>query len=136
AEEARDYEETAYEGKRAIMQAALAAPLTMLAAELLRIARADRRTRDYTLFNLRHALSEIVACFPVYRTYIVDAPSAQGRRYIEWAVAQARRRSPAADGTVLEFVRRMLLAEAPEDATPGLKERIRRFAVKVQQFTA
>ena len=136
APEAIAYAESAYQGKRAIMQAALASPLTVLGTELWRIARANRRTRDYTLYNLRHALAEVVACFPVYRTYIVEAPSAQDRRYIEWAVAQARRRSHAADTTIFEFVRRALLAEAPEDADPQLKERVRAFAMKVQQFTA
>jgi (1->4)-alpha-D-glucan 1-alpha-D-glucosylmutase len=136
AEDAEDYEDSVYDGKRSIMAAALAAPLMMLATELTRIARADRRTRDYTLNNLRRALAEVVACFPVYRTYIVDAPSAQDRRYIEWAVAQARRRGHAADATIFEFVRRMLLAETPEDASPELKARIRSFAMKMQQFTA
>src|SRR5687768_7752589 len=135
AEEALDYPASVYQGKRAIMQAALASPLAMLATELKRIAQADRRTRDYTLNNLRNALAEIVACFPVYRTYIVDAPSAQDRRYIEWAVAQARRRSLAADTTILDFVQRMLLAEAAPDAPPELRERIRTFAMKMQQFT-
>ena len=136
APDAPEYAAAVYEGKRAIMHAALAAPLTVLATELLRIARADRRTRDYTLYNLRYALAEVVACFPVYRTYIVDAPSAQDRRYIEWAVAQARRRSRAADTTIFAFLHRMLLAEAPYDAAAELKERVRAFAMKMQQFTA
>jgi (1->4)-alpha-D-glucan 1-alpha-D-glucosylmutase len=108
----------------------------MLATELTRIARADRRTRDYTLNNLRRALGEVVACFPVYRTYIVEQPSAQDRRYIEWAVAQARRRSRVADTTIFEFVRHMLLAEAPADASTELRGRVRAFAMKMQQFTA
>jgi (1->4)-alpha-D-glucan 1-alpha-D-glucosylmutase len=133
---APDYGEAVYQGKRAIMQAALAAPLTVLATELLRIAQADRRTRDYTLNNLRYALAEVVASFPVYRTYIVDAPSAQDRRYIEWAVARALQRSRLADVTIFEFVQRMLLAEAPEGADPELAERVSSFARKVQQFTS
>jgi (1->4)-alpha-D-glucan 1-alpha-D-glucosylmutase len=108
----------------------------MLATELLRIAHADRRTRDYTFNNLRSALAEVVACFPVYRTYIVDTPSAQDRRYIEWAVAQARRRSRAADTTVFEFVHRALLGEAPPDASPQLKQQVKIFAMKMQQFTS
>ena len=95
-----------------------------------RIALADRRTRDYTLNNLRYALAEFVACFPVYRTYIVDRPSAQDRRYIDWAIAQARRRSRDADTTIFDFVRRVLLNEPPDDASADLKERVRSFAVK------
>ncbi|MGZ5256495.1 MAG: malto-oligosyltrehalose synthase, partial [Burkholderiales bacterium] len=136
APDAPEYAQAAYEGKHEIMQATLASPLMMLATELTRIARADRRTRDYTLNTLRHALAEVVACFPVYRTYIVDAPSPQDRRYVEWAVAQARRRSRVADKTIFEFLQHMLLAEAPDDATDALKARIRDFAMKMQQFTA
>jgi (1->4)-alpha-D-glucan 1-alpha-D-glucosylmutase len=136
APDAPDYADTVYRAKHQIMDTALASPLMMLATQLLRIAHADRRTRDYTLNNLRRALAEIVACFPVYRTYIVDTASAQDRRYIEWAVAQARDRSRAADTTVFDFVQRMLLAEAPPDAPPVLREQIRNFAMKVQQFTA
>ena len=40
--------------------------------ELARIASGNRRTRDYTLNNLSDALEEVVACFPVYRTYVTD----------------------------------------------------------------
>ncbi|MGZ8202931.1 MAG: malto-oligosyltrehalose synthase, partial [Burkholderiales bacterium] len=136
APDARPYHESVYDGKITIMKAALASPLMMLTTELLRIARADRRTRDYTLNNLRYALAEFVACFPVYRTYILDKPSTQDRRYIDWAIAQARARSRAADPSIYEFVRRVLLNEPPEDGTAELKSRVRSFAIKMQQFTA
>jgi (1->4)-alpha-D-glucan 1-alpha-D-glucosylmutase len=130
------FEEVAYNGKQLIMRVSLASELTVLATELLRIARAHRRTRDHGLNNLRRALAEVAACMPVYRTYIVDKPSAQDRRFIDWAVAQARRRSRAADTTVFDFVRSTLLAEAVDGADEGLQERVRRFAMRFQQFTA
>jgi (1->4)-alpha-D-glucan 1-alpha-D-glucosylmutase len=136
APDAPAYPASVYEGKITIMRSALASPLLMLATELLRIARADRRTRDYTLNHVRYALAEFVACFPVYRTYILDKPSAQDRRYIDWAIAQARRRSRFADTTIYEFVRNVLLNEPPADASAELKERVRAFAIKMQQFTA
>ena len=56
------------------MRHALASELTLLATALSRIARADRRTRDYSFNALRDALAEVAACMPVYRTYVVDAP--------------------------------------------------------------
>ncbi len=118
------------------MRSALASELTVLATELLRIARADRRTRDYTFNTLRQALAEVAACMPVYRTYIVAAPSAQDRRYIDWAVAQARRRSPAADASIFDFVRRAMLGDAVAGAAPALRERALRWAVRFQQFSA
>ena len=131
-----DFEEAAYRGKRSIMRGALASELTVLAAELLRIARADQRTRDYTFNTLREALAEVAASMPVYRTYIAGRPSAQDRRYVDWAVARAARRSRAADTTIFGFVRRALLGQAPQGAPPQLGERMLRFAMKFQQFTA
>ncbi|MFP5404823.1 MAG: malto-oligosyltrehalose synthase, partial [Gammaproteobacteria bacterium] len=131
-----DFAELAYRGKRAIMRSTLAAELTVLATELLRIAREDRRTRDYTFNTLRAALAEVAACMPVYRTYIVELPSPQDLRYIEWAVAQARRRSQAADTSIFDFVRRSLLGQATEDAPDELRARVLRFAMRFQQFSA
>jgi malto-oligosyltrehalose synthase/4-alpha-glucanotransferase len=131
-----ELEEVIYQGKRATMRSALASELTVLATALLRIARADRRTRDYTFNTLRQALTEVVACFPVYRTYISDGPSQQDRRQIDWAVAHAKRRSRAADISIFDFVRSALLGRAPKDAAAGLVAQFRTFAMKFQQFTA
>jgi (1->4)-alpha-D-glucan 1-alpha-D-glucosylmutase len=131
-----DSEEAAYRGKRAIMRAALASELTVLATQLLRLARADRRTRDYTFNTLRQALTEVIACFPVYRTYCVGECSRQDRRYIDWAVARAKRRSRGADPTIYDFLRAVLRGEPPDDAPPGLRERYTSFMMKFQQYTA
>lgn len=136
AKENVDFEEAAYRGKRDIMRSALASELTVLATELLRIARADRRTRDYTFITLRQAIAEVAACFPVYRTYIDGALSVQDRRYIDWAVARAHKGMRAADSTIFEFLRLALLANPPEQAPPAFKEHYRAFAIKFQQFTA
>jgi len=134
--EAIDFTEAAYRGKRTILRTALASELTVLASELLRLARADRRTRDYTFNTLRQALAEVIACFPVYRTYLGETSSRQDRRFIDWAVAQARRRSGAADVTIFEFVRAALLARPPEGSAAELAGRYRSFAMKFQQVTA
>ena len=99
-----------------------------------RIARADRRTRDFTFNTLRQALIEVVACFPVYRTYIADKASADDRRYIDWAVSRARRRSRAADTTIFDFVRAAVLGEAV--GSGGQTDEALAFARQFQQFTA
>lgn len=133
--ETLDFDEMIYQGKRAIMRAALASELTVLASALLRIARADRRTRDYTFNTLRQALTEVVACFPVYRTYISGSASAQDRRQINWAIAHATHRSRAADTSIFDFIRAALLAQIPQDASPAQTMLICSFAMKFQQFT-
>jgi len=134
--ESYDFEEAAYLGKHAIMRSALASELTVLATELLRIARADRRTRDYTFNTLRRALAEVAACMPVYRTYIAGRPSPQDRRYVDWAVARATRRGRAGDTTIFGFVRQALLGRALTGAPRSLHAQALVFAMKFQQFTS
>jgi (1->4)-alpha-D-glucan 1-alpha-D-glucosylmutase len=110
--EALDFDSTAVRSKLAIMRGPLAAELTMLTNRALRIARADRHTRDFTFNALRRAIEEIVARFPVYRTYVSErGPSVQDRRYIDWAVARARRESRTADPSVFDFMRALMLGE-------------------------
>jgi (1->4)-alpha-D-glucan 1-alpha-D-glucosylmutase len=123
-------------GRREVMRNALSSELNVLSSELLRIARADRSTRDYTLNALRRALAEIGACMPVYRTYIVEGPSAQDAHFIDEAVNEAARQSGDADRSIFDFVRSALRGEAVVSAPPALGERVRRFALRFQQFSA
>ncbi|MEO5732649.1 MAG: malto-oligosyltrehalose synthase, partial [Rubrivivax sp.] len=135
-DEAEDFEHLSWHCRHVVMDGTLAGELTVLSNTLLRLAREDRRTRDFTLNILREALSEVVASFPVYRTYIVDKPGRQDRKYIDWAIGQARRRSVAADASVFDFLRRVLLGRPLVGAPAGLGERYRRFAQRLQQYTA
>ena len=136
APETASFEQCAYDGRQAILRGALASALTMLSTELLRIARADRATRDYTLNTLRRALAEVIANFPVYRTYLAGGAAAeQDRRHIDWAIGRARRRSRAADPSLFEFIRRALLAEPAPGTDPDLSARYTGFAMKFQQLT-
>ncbi len=99
------------------MDTALSSELNVLANRLARIAALDRDTCDFTLNGLRDALAEVVACFPVYRTYVSAAGhpalSADDRRHIEWAVAVAKKRSPAADIGIFDFVQGVLTTDSP-----------------------
>ncbi|HTW39157.1 MAG TPA: malto-oligosyltrehalose synthase, partial [Steroidobacteraceae bacterium] len=65
-----EWSSVAHESKRLVVETSLAAELQVLANELRAIARSNRATRDFTQSSLRQALAEIVASFPVYRTYI------------------------------------------------------------------
>src|SRR5690606_3275808 len=119
--DAASFAECALAGRHAILRGALASPLTMLTSELLRLARADRNTRDYTLNTLRRALAEVIACFPVYRTYVARrVATEQDRRYIHWAVAQARRRSRDADTSIFDFIESVLLPASPNPLAPRM----------------
>lgn len=131
-----DFDQIAYASKRDIIRNVLSSELNVLATELVRIARASLETRDYTLNALRRALADVAACMPVYRTYIVENASDQDVRYVDWAVGKAERQSWAADLSVFGFVRRTMLGQAEPDAPDDLRERIRRFAMRFQQYSA
>jgi len=125
----------AYDAKRLILETSLSAELNTLTNRLVRIARADRRTQDFTFNNLHLGLIEVIACFPVYRTYVVDEVSSEDRRFIEWAMAGARRRGSGIDSLVFDFIRLVLLGELPA-TTDSMRRRIRAFAMRFQQVTA
>jgi (1->4)-alpha-D-glucan 1-alpha-D-glucosylmutase len=121
--------------KRLVVETSLAAELQVLANELRGIARANRSTRDFTQSSLRQALAEIIACFPVYRTYIAASVSAEDRRYVDWAIVHARRRESGIDAAVFDFVRDILIGEGA-GALPAVAAAARRFAMRLQQVTA
>jgi (1->4)-alpha-D-glucan 1-alpha-D-glucosylmutase len=118
------------------MRNLLSSELQVLATELSRIAETDPHTRDFTLDALHDALTEIVACFPVYRTYIVPGEvSSRDRNQVFKAISEARRRSRAADLSVFGFVRNVLLTDIAEGKPAAFRERVLHLAMKFQQYT-
>ena len=129
------FAEVAYAAKRFILITALAAERNVLALRLDRIAQRDPHTRDFTLGALTRALVETVAAFPIYRTYITGAGAIEpaDRLFIERAIAAARARDTTNEGSIYDFMQRVLLSEhADEDVRASYIE----FAMRFQQLTA
>jgi (1->4)-alpha-D-glucan 1-alpha-D-glucosylmutase len=131
------YPELVYRKKLLILNVSLASELHMLAYELDRLAQKSRRSRDFTFNMLRLALREVIACFPVYRSYVAD-DGARGtdRRYIEVAVQRATARNPLLSRRLFRLIRDMLLLQYPESFTEEDRAEQRRFTRKFQQVTA
>jgi (1->4)-alpha-D-glucan 1-alpha-D-glucosylmutase len=131
------FPEVAYRGKRLIMQVSLAAELHTLTHQLDRLAQRSRLSRDFTFNTLGHALREIIACFPVYRSYIDDDGAHEAdRRQIATAVRRATARNPLLTRRVFGFIRDMLLLESPASFGDADRAEQRQFAGKFQQVTA
>jgi (1->4)-alpha-D-glucan 1-alpha-D-glucosylmutase len=131
------FAEVVYRKKFLILQASLASELYMLAHQLDRLAQKSRRSRDFTFNTLRRALREVIACFPVYRSYIAGVgPHDADRRYVLAAVRRATARNPLMSRSLFQFIRRMLLLESPESFGEEDRAEQRRFAGKFQQVTA
>ena len=114
------------ESKRLIMETVMASEIAMLAHRLNIISERHRSTRDFTLGSLTRAVREIIAAFPVYRTYVGDvamrtgegAPTAHAtdrdQEYIVRAVTLAKRRAAAVDASVFDWIQDILLLRVPE----------------------
>ena len=129
------WEDLAIDSKLLVMRTSLSAEVSVLIKQLARIAHSNRHTRDFTHSSLSRALMDVIACFPVYRTYISDAPSEEDRFYVDRAIRRARGRSAAVDASLYEFLRSMMLA-ATSGFEPAMHAQIRAFARKAQQVTA
>ncbi len=132
------FEELAYRKKMLALRASLSSELNVLSHLLHGIAREDRHTRDFTEGSLTGALAEVIACFPVYRTY-VDAEAGdlteRDTRYVVRAVREARRRDPSTSRSVYDFIADTLLLRWPEGLEwEERRERVR-FVMKFQQLT-
>ena len=132
------FRDLVYERKNTILRFALVSELTVLTTMLDRISEKNRCFRDFTWGALRDALREVVACFPVYRSYI-DAFSGEvserDRRYVEQAVRLARRRNPSVSGSLFDFVRDVLLLQWPATLDAEARDEHARFVMKFQQLT-
>jgi malto-oligosyltrehalose synthase len=129
------WRDVAYQCQLLVLRRSLASELNVTANQLTRIARADRSTRDFTFNSLRAALAEVIACFPVYRTYVAATVADSDRRYIEWAIGAARRRRSATETAVFDFVRAALLLELPASGEDQRRLMLN-FVMKFQQITA
>ena len=132
-----DFNDLVYECKLMIMQASLASEVNVLAWQLSHLAEADRRSRDFTLLALRNAVREVIACFPVYRTYSTgETVTDRDRAHIDVAIAWARRRNPAMERSVFDFLRSTLLLDPLEGPNCERVQAARlRFVMKFQQTT-
>ena len=136
-QDARSFADVVYDAKRLIMQVSLSSEVHMLAYQLDRLAQKHRWSRDFTFSSLQLALQEVIACFPVYRSYITgDDLHPTDRRYVQQAVARAQRRNPAVSRELFEFVRDMLLLKYPASASEADQAEQRHFVGKFQQVTA
>jgi (1->4)-alpha-D-glucan 1-alpha-D-glucosylmutase len=127
-----------YQCKRLIMSTSMASELSVLAHAVNDLSESDRRSRDFTLNGLRKALMEVIACLPAYRTYVTTSRiDDRDRRVVETAIAEARRRNPALEVTIFDFLRQVMLPEprGDDDVDPAGAERRLAFAMKLQQYT-
>ncbi len=132
------FEEIAIAAKIRIMDNEMASELGALGRGAARLARQSPMTADLTRAILTRAIKTIVACFPVYRTYVdlSGGVAETDRRNIAWAVARARRLDPDVHASAFDFLENLLVGAPDTPAADGVgRTAARRFAMKLQQYS-
>ncbi|SNB47349.1 malto-oligosyltrehalose synthase [Geobacter sp. DSM 9736] len=131
-----NFQDVAYEKKKLVMQSSMASEINTLGHHLNTISEKNRHTRDFTLNSLVKALVEVIAFFPVYRTYINSFDVAErDRQYIEYAVLKAKRKNPATNVSIFEFIRDVLMLRFPESIDSHQRREWLDFTMRFQQLT-
>ena len=134
--DAKSFKEVIYSSKKLIIETSMASEMHVLAHELNRISESIRHYRDFTLLSLQEALTEVVSCFSVYRTYITGKGGSEfDKQNIDAAILDAVRRNPAQETSIFRFIRKMLLPAPRAGLSSEESARRLRFAMKVQQYT-
>ena len=130
--ETSDFEALCREKKLAIMNESLGSDLNRLTHLFLQICEGHRRYRDYTRHQLHEALREVVACFPVYRTYAQAESTELTERcagYVMTAIQRARSARPELGDDLFDFLQDVLLRRIRGDSETEL-------VMRLQQMTS
>ncbi len=126
-----DYAEVCRDKKHRVLRDLLGSDVNRLTNLLSDICEHHRDRRDYTRHDAIRVVREVVACFPVYRTYVMperDELADEDVRYIDEAIEAAKGHRPQIDGDLFDFVRDILLLRVR-----GAMES--EFLMRFQQFT-
>lgn len=132
-----NFRELVYHNKKLIMRNSLASEMNARAQQLARLVERNRCLRGFTLNGLTFALSEVVACLSIYRTYITGPGliSERDSYYIEAAVNEAKERNPRYPASVFDFVRDTLLLQNIYDFEEADRGKLIEFVTQFQQIT-
>jgi (1->4)-alpha-D-glucan 1-alpha-D-glucosylmutase len=122
SEQGAPWEEVVAGKKHLVMRTVLTSEVNRLTALAVTVCERHRRYRDYTRHELHESLRELIAAFPVYRTYVVPGtpPSADDVAHVDTAASQAKERRPDLDADLLDFLGELLLGRhhVPGDSEP------------------
>ncbi|WP_317891108.1 malto-oligosyltrehalose synthase [Edaphobacter bradus] len=126
-----DFHAIAHNKKIDVMQERLGSDVNQVTSMFVEICEASRDRRDYTRTDIRRAIREVAACFPVYRTYVAPSRNEiteEDRAYIGQATECAKQNRQDIDSDLFEFLRDVLTM-----TVTGKRES--EFLLRFQQFT-
>lgn len=131
-------DELCYQKKKLFALIHMSSEVNTLGKQLAYLSECNRHTRDFTKYNLTVALREVIACYPVYRTYITpecDEPSPEEQKSIQIAVAKAKRYTPSMASSTYDFVEDVLMLRFEKLLNDEDRAICREFVLRFQQIT-
>lgn len=107
-----DYLEMVHQKKLYVLKRLFGSDLNRLTSLLIQVCERRKRYRDYSRRELNTMLREVIACFPVYRTYVRAEEghvSDQDIQYVTEAIEATKRLRPDIDSDLLDFLSDLLL---------------------------
>jgi (1->4)-alpha-D-glucan 1-alpha-D-glucosylmutase len=131
-----DFSDIVYAQKKMIMESLFGGEVESLGHELSALAEQDRHAQDISYQDLVQTLVEVIACLPIYRTYIreFEVPTRECQ-YLEEAIEEAMWRNPAPGSPAYDFIRRVLLLKFHPSFSEEKQENWLRFVRRWQQYT-
>jgi (1->4)-alpha-D-glucan 1-alpha-D-glucosylmutase len=128
--EPADYHACLAEKKRSVLKTLLASELNRLTGLLASVATHDAAAKSFSRAEWQEALAEIIACFPVYRSYVTGtaAPGAEDIAVIKAAVHLACEYRKDLPPEVFAFIHALLVKPLPGAAAAD-------FIARFQQLT-
>lgn len=133
-----NYDALVYDKKKFFGLIPMASEINSLGHRLDKISETNRNYRDFTRNDLTVAIREVIAGFPVYRTYVApDSLNISGRdeKNIRAAVAKAREKNPALNSAVYDFLQDALLLSLNIEEGSQEMKLYKDFLLRFQQIT-
>jgi (1->4)-alpha-D-glucan 1-alpha-D-glucosylmutase len=130
--ESEAYDTLVHAKKLNVQHEALGSDVNRLTQLFVEISENNRDRRDYTRAEIRRAIREVAACFPIYRTYVVpqrDQIDEEDRGAIDRAVTCAKTQRTDLDPGLFDFIGEVLALRARGDLEAE-------FLLRFQQFTS
>ena len=129
--ERTSYNDLCREKKHLIMRDILSSDVSRLTSLFVQVCESNRDRRDYTRPEISRGIRELVACFPVYRTYVMAETgeiSPTDRCYVDEAVSAAKAARQELDQELFDFLCDVLQLKIRGNVESE-------FVMRFQQFT-
>jgi len=134
----QSFEDLLYNCKKLILASSMETELNTLSNVLYKIAKAHKSAQDFSAKAIKLALTEFIAHFPVYRTYITSETTQVAEtdaKFIQHTVDLVKSKSISVDPLLAEFISDIIFLKGEDKATAEEKKGRRYFIAKFQQVT-